>query len=477
MSSELKKKTVKGVTWSAIDNLLTIGVNFVVGVVLARLLTPEDYGMIAMIAIAFAIANTFVQSGFGTALVRKQIVTEEDNSTAFYFNILVSLFCYGIIYITSPFIASFYNRPLLSMLIRVEGLCVVIGAVNIVQRTVFTRNVDFKSLTYVNIGACVISGIVGIEAAYQGWGVWSLVFSHITKNIVEMIVLWVLSPWRPKVIWSGKSFKYLWGFGSKLLASNLITTLYGNVYPIVIGKFYSPASLGAVTRASEFASLPSSNITNVLQRVTFPVLSQIQDDTQRLAINYRRILRVSVFVIFPLMVGLAALAKPVVYLLITEKWSECVLYLQLICFSSMWYPLHAINLNLLQVKGRSDLFLNIEIIKRCVQTIVMICCIPLGVTAICASGIFSALLYVFINTYYTGKIINVGFFRQMKDITPTFALSLVMGIIVFGVTFFINNNIIQLIAGITLGAMVYLGGSYLLRFIELKELVDIIKRR
>ncbi len=475
MSSELKNKTVKGLAWSAIDNFATHGVNFVIGVVLARILSPDDYGTIAMIAVVFAIANVFIQSGFGIALVRKQSVSEDDKSTAFFFNLVVSVVCYAFIFVSSPLLSSFFNKPILTQIIRAEGLCVVIGALNIVQRTIFTRNVDFKSLTIVNLLACIISGLVGVWLAYRGFGVWSLVISHISKNFVEMIVLWILSSWRPKLIWSKSSFRYLWGFGSKILISNLISTIYGNVYSVVIGKFYTSNSLGAYTKAKEFASFPSTNMTSVLQRVTFPVLSQIQDDTPRLANNYRRIIRVSAFVLFPLMIGIAVLAKPVVYIVITDKWAESVLYLRLICLSSMWYPLHSINLNLLQVKGRSDLFLRLEIIKRIVQTIVMICAIPFGVTAICSSGIFVAILYVFINAYYTGDLINVGFLKQMKDIAPTFVLSVFMGGVIFLLTLFINNMLSQLIIGFLVGGIVYIGVAYLLSFPEYKEIVDIIK--
>ena len=285
-----------------------------------------------------------------------------------------------------------------------------------------------------------------------------------------------MSKWRPTTGFSKSSFNYLFGYGSKLLASGLLDTIYNNIYLIVIGKFYTPAQLGNYSRALSFAQLPSSNITSILQRVTFPVLSTIQDDMPRLQANYRRLLKLSAFIVFPLMTGLAAVAFPMIRIILTPKWEGCSLYLQIICFALMWYPVHAINLNLLQVKGRSDLFLRLEIIKKIVGVCIMCITIPLGITAMCIGMVVSSLISLFINTYYTGKLINIGYLKQMKDVLPILIVSLIMGIVVYITILFFTSDFTKLIIGIPLGMFIYIVGTYLLAHEELSELVKIIKK-
>ncbi len=350
MTESLKKKTVKGVAWTTLNQFLIIGFGFIIGVILARLLSPDDYGLLAMIGVFNAIAAAFLNCGFGTALIRKPDLTENDNSTAFYFNIVAGVVLYGIIWLIAPWVTVFYDKPILTQLLRVEALLLILSSFKIVQFTQLSRALDFKSLAIINVSSQVISGVIAIVAAYRGFGVWSLVFQHLCASFVGLVLVWIISPWRPRGHWDNSSFRYLWGFGSKLLASSLLDTIYGNIYPIVIGKFYSAADLGQYSRAKGYANLPSQTLTGVLQQVTFPVLSQIQDDTRRLGNNYRRMLRFTVFIIFPIMVGMAVLAHPLVIALVTDKWAQCVPYLQIICLASMWYPVHAINLNLLQVK-------------------------------------------------------------------------------------------------------------------------------
>ncbi|MBR1550966.1 MAG: lipopolysaccharide biosynthesis protein [Muribaculaceae bacterium] len=478
MSSELKKKTVKGVVWSTAENFSMIGINFIVGIILARLLSPSDYGLIAMITIFMAISQAFIDSGFRNALIRKPTITDADYCTAFYFNIIAAAVLYGLLFAMSPWVAVFYNKPILCDLLRVEALTIVIGSFNIVQRVRLTRSLNFKLIAIISVTSNLVSCGVGLFLAFTGYGVWSLVFMHITTNTMQMLLLWLTSPWRPRSRWSGESFRYLWGFGSKLLASGLLDKIYHNIYPIVIGKFFSAASLGQYTRAHGFADLPSSNLTGVLQKVTFPVLSKMQDDTLRLAENYRRMLRLSAFVIFPLMVGMAALARPLVLTLITDKWVESIVYLQIICFGMMWYPIHAINLNLLQVKGRSDLFLRLEIIKKVIVTIAMVIAIPFGIVAMCVGSVCTSLISLVINTYYTGRLIDVGFIMQMKDLTPTLLLSLLMGALIYAFTQFVHLPDGALLAvGITVGAAIYLAIARITRMPEFQEAINIIHRK
>ena len=453
-----------------------MGFNFVIGVILARLLSPDDYGLIAMIAVFNSVANAFLDCGFGNAIIRKLHLTEDDTCTAFYFNLCAGVVLYGVLWLLAPFAAWFYDKPILSPLLRFESITLVLSAGYVIQNTLLKRNLKFKSLAFVNILSNVLAGAVGVVAAYHGCGVWSLVIVHLSGGILRLITLWLMSSWKPRGHWSRDSFNYLWGFGSKLLASSVINDVYNNIYLIVIGKFFSPAALGQYSRADQYAQLPSQSLTKVLQQVTYPVLSQIQDDSIRLSGAYRRMLRVSTFIIFPVLLGLAALAKPLVVCLVTEKWLECVPYLQIICFASMLYPIHAINLNLLQVKGRSDLFLRLEIIKKIIITITVFCSIPFGIKGMCFGAVITSVICLIINTHYTGKMINVGLYRQLLDLTPSFINSLVMGVIVYSATLLCENIYVQLAVGVPLGVSYYILSTKTLHFAEFSELKNLINR-
>lgn len=477
MPESLKKKTIKGVAWTSLDQVATLGFGFVIGVILARILSPDDYGLLAMIAVFNAIAFAFINSGFGNALIRKPDLTEDDNTTAFFFNLVAGVVLFGVIWLIAPWVSAFYDKPILIPLLRAEGSLLIVSAFKIVQNTQLTRALNFKAKMIIRVVSSVLGGVIGIIAAYSGLGVWALVAMHIADAMISLVLLWVISPWRPRGKWSKKSFNYLWGYGSKLLASGLLDTIYGNIYPIIIGKFYSAADLGQYTRAKQYAGMPSHSLTGVIQQVTFPVLSQIQDDDQRLGNNYRRMLRFTVFIVFPIMIGMAALARPLVISLVTDKWAQCVPYLQIICFSSMWYPVHAINLNLLQVKGRSDLFLRLEIIKKALITVVVFVCVPFGIIGICCGSVFTSLACLAINTYYTGKLINVGFVRQMMDMTPTLLASLAMGAVVYFAVMPFSSDVVKLLVGVPLGMVIYLAIAKVCRMPELQEALDILHRR
>lgn len=456
MSESLRHKTTKGLLWSSVENFSNQGVQFIFSIILARILAPSDYGVVAMVAIFFAVAQSFVDSGFSNALIRKKDRTEEDMSTCFYFNIVVGLVAYAVLFVISPWVAEFYNQPILSPIVRVSGLNVLLNSLCVVQQAKLTFNIDFKSQAKVTLTATIISGTIGVILAYMGYGVWSLVWQGVASAVCRTCLLWIIAGWRPKSRFSKKSLLYLFGYGSKLLASGLLDAIYNNVYPIVIGKFYSPAQLGLFSRAQGWASLPSSNITRILQRVTFPVLSSIQDDEERLRADYRRLLKMSAFVVFPLMLLLAAVASPLIRVVITSKWDGCAIYLQVVCFAMMWYPIHAINLNLLQVKGRSDLFLRLEIIKKILGITIMCVTIPLGVLTMCYGMVVSSVLCLFINTYYTGKLINVGFLKQMKDLFPVFSISFLSGIMAYLVVISFDIEWVRLILGLFGGCGTYL---------------------
>ena len=477
MAESLKQKTVKGVFWSSVERFSVQGIQFLVMIIMARLLTPKDYGLVGMVAIFIAVSQSLVDSGFSQALIRKQNRTETDNSTVFYFNIVVGALLYFILFAIAPWVADFYDSPELTALMRVVCLSVVFNSFVVVQRALLTVNIDFKTQAKASLTAAIVSGIVGISMAYSGFSYWSIVAQQLVNLGLNTLLLWIFARWRPRLIYSCNSFRELFTFGSKLMASGLLDVIYRNMYLLVIGKVFTASSLGYYTRAHQFAEFPSSNLTGIIQRVTYPVLCQIQNDDERLALIYRRFLRVSAFLIFPLLVGLSAVAEPFILLLLKEQWLFASTLLQIICFGMMWYPIHAINLNLLQVKGRSDLFLKLEIIKKIIAVIILCITVPMGLIAMCVGQIFSSIICLIINTHYTGKLIQVGFLRQMRDLLPTLLLSLTMWGVVYFIISFLTGSLLQLITGICVGVIYYIAFAFLFRFPELKELLSIIRRK
>lgn len=477
MAETLKHKTLRGTVWSSIERFSVQGIMFVVMIIMARILTPADYGLVGMLTIFIAISQTLVDSGFSNALIRKQDRTETDNSTVFYFNIAVAALLYLILALCAPLIARFYNEPQLTELTRVIGLSIVISSFAGVQRALLTVDIDFSTQAKASLTAAVVSGAVGIAMAYSGFGVWAIVWCQLTNQAVNCLLLWLLSKWRPRLLYSWQSFRELFTFGSKLAASALLETLYSNIYLLVIGKVFKASDLGYYTRAQQFASFPSSNLTGILQRVTFPVLCTIQDDNERLRSVYRRFLRLSAFVIFPLMVGLAVVAHPLVLLLLKEQWIFAATLLSILCFSMMWFPIHAINLNLLMVKGRSDLFLKLEIIKKLIGVAILCVTVPFGLIPMTVGAIVISILCLVVNTHYTGQLIHVGFLMQMRDLCPSLLYSLTMGAVVWLITMLFTSPWLQLIVGVLSGAAYYLLATYLTHSADLRELISFIKNR
>lgn len=475
--SSLKEKTVKGVMWSSIDRFSTQGIQFVFSILIARLLLPSDYGAVAMLNIFLSISQSFIDCGFGTALIRKLDRTDTDFSTVFYFNIVVGLFFYIVLWLASPYIAAFYEIPLLEDITKVLALTFVFSSFSGVHSAKLSITIDFKTIAKISIIVTILTGSVGLWMAYNGYGVWALVIQAVSWSLLRTVLLWLFVRWIPKWIFSWKSFRGMFSFGSKLLISGLIDTTYKNIYTLVVGKVFSSTTLGLYSRASGLAQYPSSNITSVLQGVTFPVLSSIQNETERLADAYKRFLRISAFIIFPLMVGLAAVADPLVRLVLTDKWEGCIYLLQIVCFSMMWYPIHAINLNLLQVKGRSDFFLKLEIIKK-IQGVTILCVtIPMGIVVMCYGQIVGSLLSLVYNTYYTKKLIGYGYIAQMKDLLHILIHSLAMGVGVWCIVQIFDSLWLQLVVGILFGAVYYIVGAYFLHFEELKEVISLVRKK
>ncbi len=477
MPESLKQKTKNGLLWSVIERFSVQGVQFVLMIFMTRLLTPSDYGVLGMLSIFLAVAGSLMDSGFSHALIRKQNRTDIDCSTVFYFNLLMSVFLYGVLFIAAPWIARFYNEPILTPVLRVLGVTLIIGAISCVQNVIFTAKLEFKIIAKISFSSSVLSGLVGLLLAYKGFGVWALVGQSMMSSTFSLLAIWHYSSWRPIWAFSRKSLREMFGFGSKLTLSGLIDTLYGNIYGLVIGKVYSAESLGYYSRATHFAQFPSSNITGVVSRVTYPVLCSIQDEDERLQHIYRKFIRLFAYVVFPLMVGLSAVSYPFIEVLLDSKWIYCALLLQIRCFSLMWYPLQALNLNLLTVKGRSDLFLRLEIIKKIVGVAVLCISVPYGLEGMCYGSILSSIICLVINTHYTSKLINVGFIRQMQDIFPTLILSLSMFLLVLLVIHYLEGCLVQLIVGVLVGAVYFLLVSKLLHFTELQDLIAMVKNQ
>ena len=427
----LKDKTIKGVAWSGIDNVAQFGVTFIVSIVLARLLSPDDYGLIGIITIFTAVCTALINGGFTTALIRKKNASDDDYNTTFIVNLCISLLLYVVIYISSPFIAAFFHREELIALTQVSSLGMIIGALGLVQQTRLTKCIDFKTQTKITIVASVGSGIVGIVMALMGFGVWSLVIQSLASQGLRTILLWMADKWVPQLRFSLVSFHELFGFGWKMMLSSLIDTVWKELYQVVVGKFYSPATLGQYTRAKQFSTLFSSNLTTVIQRVTYPVLSNIQDDKDRMISAYRRIIKITMFVTVISMFFLGAISEPVLYCLIGSKWHEAATYLPLICITGSFYPLHAINLNMLQVQGRGDLFLGLEIIKKIIGIIPLSVCFLYGIMPMLYVSVMTSIICYFLNSYFPGKLLGYSSWMQIRDIAPSYGLAILVALIVF----------------------------------------------
>lgn len=481
MAESLKVKTVKGTFWSGLDSFASQGIMFLVGLVLARLLTPHEYGLIGYITILTAIFNSIVDSGFSSALIRKKDIRAIDYNTAFIFNIIISILLCAAMFLLARPISRFFNEPQLVQLVKAMSVIVVINGLAIIQRTNLTKNVDFKTQTKASLISSISSGIVGIGMALYGFGVWSLVGQQITRQLLNTVCLWILNKWLPRFEFSWQSFRELFNFGWKLLASGLIDTIWKQVSNMVIGKYYSTSSLGQYTRGQQFADIFSANMTSIIQRVSYPVLSSIQDERNRMKEGYRKIIKVTMFLSFVLMFGLAAIAMPLLTVLIGKQWMEAAHYLQILCFSMCLYPLHAINLNMLQVQGRSDLFLKLEIIKKIIAIGPILLGIFMGIDWMLYGWIITGVISYLLNAMYSGNMIGYSIPAQVMDILPSFALAAIMAISVYLLTFIELQPIVTLLIQLCLGAAIIISLSELFKleeYIEIKGIIlGFIKRK
>lgn len=475
----LKSSVISSLIWKFLERIGTQGVQFVVAIVLARLLAPADFGLIALVTVFVAIANVFVQSGLNTALIQKKDADNLDFSTVFYTSLCIATLLYGLLFACAPLIADFYNgQTKLIPVIRVLGLILLLGAVSSVQEAYVARNMMFKKLFCRSVGAIIPSGIFGITLAYLGFGIWALVGQQLMNSCLMCVIMLFTVKWRPQLEFSIVRFKGLFSFGWKLLCSALLDTVYRNIRDLVIGKLFSPADLGFYNRGDQFPKIIISNINASIQSVLLPSLSTVQDDKLRLKSLARRSIKTSAFLILPMMAGLAAVAKPLTLVLLGEKWLPAVPFIQICCFSYSFWPIHTTNLSAINAVGRSDVFLKIEIIKKCYGLAILTLAIwlfrsPIGIAM---SAVVTAPLGSFVNAFPNKKLLDYGFIEQMKDFLPSFVLSLVMGVGVYMLSSIMAvQPILQLPLLVFLGLCFYLGIAKLLKFECFEYIVKTIK--
>jgi len=467
----LKNRAFKGMVWKAVEKIASTGISFIIGVILARILMPSDYGLIGMLAIFFAFTELFIDSGFSSALIQKKDRTEVDYSTIFYFNLIVSILLYLILFFSAPLIANFFNTPVLSVLTRVLSLNILFNSLSLVQQTRLTINLEFRTQAIVSLICVIISGSVGILMAYHGFGVWALVIQNITSGIVRTALYFFINKWIPKWIFSVSSFKQLFGFSSKLLGAGLLGAIFNNIYSLLIGKLFSAKDVGFYSRAMQFPQLLSDLFTTVLQGVTFPIMTSMQDDRTRLISVYDRLMRMSVFFVIPALTLFALVAEPFIRLLLTEKWMPVVPLIQWLCFARMITPISSLNMNILNTIGRSDLFFKVDVIKMPLAIVALIITLPLGLKAVVIGHLITTFINFFINAYYPGKIFGYGAIKQIKGMRLTIYATMIMVVCVFSMMIILHNDFLKLLICVPFGLSVYLFASYLMKNEEVNEVV------
>lgn len=468
MSKSLKEQATNGVIWSAIERFSVQGIQFVLSIIIARLVSPSEYGLIAMLGIFIAIAQIFVDSGFSNALIQKKDRTETDFSTVFYFNIVISLIVYLLLFACSHLIADFYNEPRLDIVTKWVGLTLIISGLTIVQRAKLTINLDFKTQAKASLIGVIIGGVVGVTMAYYGYGVWALVVQTLTSGIINSTFLWIFAKWHPCLEFSLESFKVLFSFGSKLLIGGLLHTIYLNLYSLVIGRQYSAANVGFYNRANSFVSFPSTNIVGILTRATYPLLCQLQDDDDKLVSAFSKSLRMCCYIIAPLLIGLSVLAKPLIIIILTDKWLPAAELLSILSIAYLFYPMMSMNWQLLSIKGRTDYSLRSEIIKKIIAIIILASTISFGVKVLCLGILLYNIIDFFIIMIFVKKVLpGIGYRSQFQLLIIPYLFSALMGVAVYAFTLLFNDKPhLQLLLGIPVGAIVYGGLSYLFKIDE-----------
>jgi len=457
------------------------GIQFIVMIVLARMLLPDDFGLIVLVTIFISIAAVMTQGGFSAALIQQKNVDAVDLSSVFYLNLFIAAILYVLLFFAAPSIALFFELPTLSSILRILAITLFFNAFSGIQQTIIAREFQFKKLFASTLSAAVFAGIVGIVLAYTNYGIWALVGFQLTNQFLVTFILWFTINWRPKWLFSFKRIRRLFSYGWKLLAASLIDTIDANLRGLLIGKLFHPAVLGFYNRGEQFPSLVVNNINGSIQAVLFPTLSSHQEDKKRVKEMVRRAIVTSSFIIFPMMVGLAVIAEPLVLLLLTEKWLPAVPFIQIFCAGYALWPIHTANLQAINALGRSDIFLKLEIIKKIVGVVVLIISIPFGVYAVASSIVVGGIVAAFINAFPNLKLLDYRIREQLRDITPSLGLALVMGAVIFPIQWLQLPALVTLVAQAVVGMILYIGLAALFRLecfsYLLKTLKELVKRR
>lgn len=476
--TSLKQQTISGMTWGFAGNFAGQAIGFIIGLILARLLSPKEYGLIGMVTVFIVLTEPFINSGFNEALIRKAKCSEKDYSSVFYFNLCAGIVFYLLIFFTAPFISSFFKEPEIIRITRAIGIIIIINAASLIQATILTKEVNFKLLTKINLASSLVSGIFGIVLAFRGLGVWALVIRTITDHFIRSCLLWIINNWRPHGIFSLQIIKELFGFSSRILVSAIIDKIYSNIYNLVIAKFFSAKELGLYTRGQMFKNFASESITEVIGRVSFPILSQIQNDPDRLQSTYKTTLITTQYIVSILMLVLASIAEPLILTLIGEKWMGSVIYLQLLCFIGLLYPMHAITRNLMYVFGRSKLVLRLQVFTKILAIPAIIVGIFVGIIPMILVMIATSLTEMIVKTHLAGKLVNYPLITQLKDMAPSFLLAVTTGGILFILNLILKSTpAITLTVQITTGAIMILSFSEFFKIREYILLKSIIKEK
>lgn len=470
----LKEAAISGMIWSAIDKLGTKVIQFIIGILIARILLPSDYGIIGILAVFVSLSETILDSGFANALIQKQDRTEIDFSTAFFFNVIVGFILYLIIFYFSPYIANFYNIPIITYVARIYSINIIINSLTIVQTAKLAININFKSQSKISLISVLISGLIGLYLAYNNFGVWALVIQGVSASFLRMVFLWIFVKWSPLITFSINSFRNLFSFGSKILCTGLINSIYNHMHSIVIGKVFSPNEVGFFNRGGQFPNLPTDMLTSIVMTVNYPILAKLQNNDDALRIAYKKILTIPLFILYPVLILLIIMAKPLIMAILGEKWLPCIPFIQILSFGAMWNPLTTINLNLLYVKGRTDLVLKLELIKKPIAFIILFSMIPLGIYWLCiGKAIYNLIAFAF-NCYYTKKYINLGFWEQMKCILPIIGYCSIMALPMYLFCQINMSSEYKLIIGMLIGYISYILIALFAKDSSLKELYTLI---
>ena len=477
----LKRKVISGLFWRYMERTLAQGIQLLVTIVLARILMPEEYGTVALVSVLINIALVFVQSGFGSALIQKADADSTDFSTAFYFSFGLSLLIYLVLYVTAPYVSAFYRNSAFTPLIRGLSVSIIIASMGTVQQAYVSRTMQFRKFFFSTLTGTIVSAFTGIGAALMGLGAWALIIQQLTNQCIDTLILWFTSGWRPTREFSLKSLRHIFGYGWKLLLSGLIDTVYSNLYTLIIGKKFSAADVGCYEKGRQFPALIIVNINATIQSVLFPALSSQQSDIAKTRSLMRRAIKTSTFIIFPCMAGLSIIARPLIVLVLTEKWLPAVSYLRFFCLIYAIWPVHTANLQAINALGRSDIFLKLEIIKKALGITVLAITIPMGLRAMMIGSCAVSYIGMILNASPNTQLLDYSLIELAKDLMPAALLSAIMAAVILCIGSFIGNDILKLIAQIVLGACVYTGAASLVRaesFIYIMDTIrDIRKKR